>query len=261
MNTKKWSALYIVTGTSRGLGEALASQFIKPGNELIAISRTPNASLQKKAEQTGVPFRYIRLDLAQLAEERDAQQLLAGIWAETDLGRFNRLCLINNAGVLEPIGPAHTYRAADVAKHLAVNLTAPILLTAAFLQATQHIDADKRIMQISSGAGRKPYFGWSAYCAGKAGLDHFTRCVHLEQQNEPYGARIASVAPGVVETAMQERIRRTDERSFPDRSRFVKLYETGRTTPPHEVAQRLLSFLDHDDFGKEPVVDIREWKG
>ena len=261
MNTKKRSALYIVTGTSRGLGEALASQFIKPGNELIAISRTPNASLQKKAEQTGVPFRYIRLDLAQLAEERDAQQLLAGIWAETDLGRFNRLCLINNARGAGADRPgAHVSRCGcGEASRCELDRSDPPDCCL-FASDTAHRCGQTHHANFIR-CWTQTLFWLECLLRGQGRSGSFYPLCPSGATNEPYGARIASVAPGVVETAMQERIRRTDERSFPDRSRFVKLYETGRTTPPHEVAQRLLSFLDHDDFGKEPVVDIREWKG
>lgn len=253
------SALYIVTGTSRGIGEALALQLMQPEHELICISRSQNERLEDEAEAKGVRFRQLPIDLAQLSQADEAENTLARILERVSETSFRRLCLINNAGVLEPIGPAHSNRAADVVQHLAVNLTAPMLLTSAFLRMTRQIDTDKRIMHISSGAAHKIYSGWSAYCAGKAGLDHFTRIVHFEQQSEPFPTKVVAVSPGVVETAMQALIRSKDESEFPARRRFVDLYESGSSPSPDEAAARLLHLLGHERFGEEPVVDLNDW--
>ena len=65
----------------------------------------------------------------------------------------------------------------------------------------------KRILNISSGAGRNPYEGWGAYCTTKAGLDHFSRVVAMEQANEQYPVEIVSIAPGIIDTDMQATIR------------------------------------------------------
>ena len=56
-----------------------------------------------------------------------------------------------------------------------------MLLTAAFLRATRNWAIDKRVLNISSGAGKRPVAGWAAYCAAKAGLDHFSRVVALDE--------------------------------------------------------------------------------
>lgn len=206
-----------------------------------------------------MPLEWKELDLAKFIEGEATNAFMHKMLDHPDARAGTRLRLINNAGVLEPIGPAHENSPDDVLNHIAVNLSAPMALTSAFLRCTESMAADRRIMQISSGAGRKPYAGWSAYCTTKAGLDQFTRCVHLEQKTLPNGARVASVAPGVIDTAMQTLIRQADEERFPNRVRFVKLYETGGLTPPREAACRLLHLLEHPDFGKEPIVDIREW--
>lgn len=253
------SAVYIITGASRGLGEALARRLLQPGNRLLCVSRTRSLPLQREAEAAGARLDWFERDLAALAQEDAAEPLMQELLGGVDLQAAHKLRLLNNAGVLEPIGPAQMSPAGAVARHIAVNLTAPITLTAAFLRLTEPLPADKRVLQVSSGAGRKPYAGWSAYCAAKAGLDHFTRCVKLEQDALPHGARLAAVAPGVVDTAMQAAIRATDEERFPGRPRFLELHETGRLTPPDEAAYRLLQLLEHPRFGDEPVVDIRDF--
>ena len=88
--------------------------------------------------------------------------------------------LINNAGVIAPVGPLERADAGEIERNLAVNLVAPMLLMRRFLRATASRSPLRRIINISSGAGRRPIFGWGAYCAAKAGLDMATRVVALE---------------------------------------------------------------------------------
>lgn len=253
-------SLYIVTGASRGLGEALVDGLLHQGARVRCVARTRNEALMRKAESAGARCDWFERDLAELAMLNGADEFIRDLLADIDVTKLRRIRLINNAGVLEPIGAAHENAPADVSGHLAINLTAPMTMTAAFLRQTTALSVDKRVMHISSGAGRHPYAGWSAYCAAKAGLDHFTRCVKLEQASLPNGAKVASVAPGVVDTTMQAIVRSTKPDRFPNRERFVKLYETGGLTPPAEAASRLLAYLEEDSFGEEPVVDIREWR-
>ena len=86
--------------------------------------------------------------------------------------------------------------------------------------------APKRVMaahiiNISSGLGRRPMASQSAYCAAKAGMDHFTRCLALEEAAKPHGAKVCSLAPGVIDTGMQVQLRGADAAAFPDRDRVV----------------------------------------
>jgi benzil reductase ((S)-benzoin forming) len=111
--------------------------------------------------------------------------------------------LINNAGVIPRIGPLQDADAADLAHALRVGLEAPMQLTAAFLHATQSWPGARKVLNISSGLGRRPMASQSAYCAAKAGMDHFTRCLALEEAAKPHGAKVCSLAPGVIDTDMQ----------------------------------------------------------
>lgn len=254
------SRVYIITGASRGLGEALASRLLQPENRLLCLARTRSVPLAREAEAAGVRLDWFECDLAALAAEAGTEALMRELLERAEPETAQCLRLINNAGMLDPIGPAHANDAAAISRHIAVNLTAPIALTGAFLRLTGHLQADKRVLQMSSGAGRHPYAGWSVYCAAKAGLDHYTRCVKLEQEALPYGAKVASVAPGVVDTAMQALIRESDESRFPSHARFVQLHESGGLASPQEAAAQLVALLEHPDFGVEPIVDIRNWK-
>ncbi|MBB3111152.1 benzil reductase ((S)-benzoin forming) [Paenibacillus phyllosphaerae] len=249
----------IVTGASRGLGEALTQRLLAPNHQLVCLARKRNEALLQQAATLGVQLTWVEQDLAELTESGGAEAFMKELLSRTAYQSAAHIRLINNAGMLDPIGAASSNASEDVARHIAVNLTAPLVLSAAFLRETEHLSSDKRLMQISSGAGRHPYAGWSAYCATKAGLDHFSRCVKLEQEGLPHGARIASVAPGVIDTAMQATIRSAGEERFPSHARFVEMYETGSLTLPQEAAGKLIAYLEDDRFGEEVIADIRNW--
>ena len=112
--------------------------------------------------------------------------------------------LVNNAAVIGPIGRILDISAEDWATNIDINLTAAFHATQ---RALAHMVATGggTIVNISSGAAHRPQEGWSAYCAGKAGLDMLTRSVHLEYADQ--GIRIFGFAPGVVDTDMQGAIR------------------------------------------------------
>ncbi|OYU71946.1 MAG: short-chain dehydrogenase, partial [Burkholderiales bacterium PBB5] len=98
----------------------------------------------------------------------------------------------------------------------------------------------------------------AAYCAAKAGMDHFSRAVALEQAALPHGARIVSMAPGVIDTDMQAELRGADAAHFPERARFAALQANGQLMSPAACASALLARLARADFGDEAVADIRD---
>jgi NAD(P)-dependent dehydrogenase (short-subunit alcohol dehydrogenase family) len=132
-----------------------------------------------------------------------------------------------------------------------------MLLTAAFLQATRAWGVPCKVLNISSGLGRRAMASQAAYCTVKAGLDHFTRCLALEEALLPQGARVCSLAPGVVDTDMQVALRSADAALFPDQPRFAGLHQQGQLTSPADAAARVLAWLARDEFGTEPVADVR----
>ena len=163
--------------------------------------------------------------------------------------------LVNNAGVLQPIGPLETQDIAKVARAATVNVAAVLMLSAKFAQITDGI-GDRRILHISSGAATSAYAGWSVYCATKAALDQHARAVALDRSP---GLRIAAVAPGVIDTDMQAEVRGTTDDKFPQRQRFVALKRDGQLHDPDESGQTIADFLLSDTFGREPVVDLRSY--
>jgi NAD(P)-dependent dehydrogenase (short-subunit alcohol dehydrogenase family) len=96
------------------------------------------------------------------------------------------------------------------------------------------------------------------YCAAKAGMDHFTRCIALEEARRPNGAKVCSLAPGVIDTDMQVQLRGSDPGQFPDIDYFTGIKEQGVLTSPEEAARRVIAYLARDDFGSNPVGDVRD---
>lgn len=171
---------------------------------------------------------------------------------------FDRATLINNAGTVGRPRPLAQAVPAELAQALQIGLAAPMLLTAAFLGATRGWQAARRVLNISSGLGRNAMGSQAPYCAAKAGMDHFSRAVALEEAAAPNGARIVSLAPGVIDTDMQVELRGSDADLFPDRTRFEQLKANGQLDSPEAAAAKVLAFLAREDFGSRPVADVRD---
>ncbi|HLT26905.1 MAG TPA: SDR family NAD(P)-dependent oxidoreductase [Zeimonas sp.] len=243
----------IVTGASRGLGGAIAERLLAPNRLLVCVARSANDPLVERARTMGAALEYRRHDLADAAAtETLAAELARTLSAHRDARRF---VLVNNAGVVEPIGPIEALRTASLVASLQVNLASLMRLTAAFLEATADVAGERRILNVSSGAARHPIAGWAAYCAAKAGVDMFTRCIVDEQARRPNPARACSLAPGVLDTQMQSTIRAAD---FPSIDRFRRLKAEGGLMAPEEAAARIVAYLGRDDFGARPIDDLRE---
>lgn len=247
--------LIVLTGASRGLGAAMARQLLATDTHLLTLSRHPDPALADAAAARGTTLEQWALDLG---HDVGSSARLEAWLHQHPASAFTSATLINNAGLLGHVGPIEASDADTLAAVLRVGLEAPMLLTAAFLRATRAWPIDKRVLNISSGAGRRPLAGWAAYCAAKAGLDHFSRVIALDERNGPNPARIVSLAPGVVDTDMQERIRAADAAGFPDKARFQELKATGQLATPEDAARRVLTVLARADFGTEPVADARD---
>jgi NAD(P)-dependent dehydrogenase (short-subunit alcohol dehydrogenase family) len=246
--------LTILTGASRGMGLAMAGQLLAAGHDLLCISRKTNDALAAQAAAAGRQCEQWPQDLAR----PDAAAARLETWLQAQQGdTVASVTLINNAGLIPRIAPIDAIPAAQIADAMRVDLEAPMLLTAAFLRGTAGWLAVRKILNISSGLGRTPMAAQAVYCAAKAGMDHFSRCVALEQAAAPNGARISSVAPGVIDTDMQVQLRSESAANFPDVGSFVGLKEKGLLATPAEAAARVLALLARPDFGSNPVSEAR----
>jgi NAD(P)-dependent dehydrogenase (short-subunit alcohol dehydrogenase family) len=221
----------VITGVSRGLGAALFEQLATdPGNRVLGLGR--HFTAEQRAAAGAEPHR-IRLHTVDLAGA------VLGLRTPLDAAirdtgpPVEHAVLILNAGVVEPVGAVGALPDADVARSVAVNLTAPMLVAGAFVAALAP-GTRATIVNVSSGAATRPIEGWAPYCAAKAGGEMFFRVLAAERPD----LRVVSVNPGRMDTRMQAALR---ESSFPSRQSYVDAHEQGRLADPADVAARVIS--------------------
>lgn len=228
----------IITGISSGIGNACARFFLDKEYHVIGIGR--NNDLEHEN------YDFYPLDLSDIKAVEDFQI--------PDLVNNKDIILINNAGVLGEIKPIWEQNQQNFSTVLQVNIIALAMLTQKFI--LQY--ASGLIINLSSGAGKRPVKGWSAYCASKAAVDLFSATLQEEflYFNKPF--IVKSIAPGVVNTPMQQEIRKADKRYFPDRSSFHELFDSGKLDDALLTAKKLFQVISSIDEYSETMLSLRD---
>ena len=250
------ATLVIITGASRGLGQAMAAQYLGQGAFVLGLSRLQSATLDANAAGGLAQWPVDLADPLPVGERLAAW--LADFERRAGGALPAQVRVIHNAALLSEPGNVAEADPVDLARSLRVGLEAPVALTAAFLRATAHWSAsDRRVLFVSSGLGRRPMAGSAAYCAQKAGLDHFARALALEEASRAHGARVASVAPGIIDTDMQKQLRSADASRFPEQATFAGFHGSGALDSPATAAAKVIALLERADYGANPVTDVR----
>jgi len=237
------STLVFLSGASSGIGLAMARSVPFSGARVIDISRRGAAGLE-----------HFAADLSRPESWPQVGELFA---KEMDGFEGERVVFVHSAGTLEPMGFAGEVEAEGYARQVLLNAAAPQVLGDAFLRAAKGCAAPCTLLFIGSGAASSVYEGWSAYCAGKAAVDHWVRTVGAEQERRGGRCRVLSVAPGVVETAMQEQIRAMTEEAFPQVERFRELHRQGALRDPEDAARDLWALVEAERPNGS-VLDLRD---
>ncbi|MCB9235773.1 MAG: (S)-benzoin forming benzil reductase [Bacteroidia bacterium] len=238
---------YIITGTSRGIGEAIALKLLVPENKVICISRNENPKLALKALTTKGDLKDIAFDLDNV--ER-IPELMHRVLRRIDPEEVKSLTLINNAGVIHPIMPiGETQLFERIIRNVNVNLISPMLIIEYFIKNTRDWDVERKILNLNTGAASRPVNGWSAYCSSKAGLAMFARCLAEEQADSETPVKVVSFSPGVVDTEMQMEIRESDNHSFKEVEKFRQYKKQGQLKNPIMVADSIIEMIQSPDFG------------
>ena len=219
----------IVTGGGRGFGRAIAETLAGLGASVVVASRNA-PELDEVANGIKKQGGKALAQTADVADERQVQELVLA--AERWVGPPT--ILVNNAGVIDPIGPLVESSGASWLRNIAINVGGTYLATRAVLPGM--LDRDYgRIVNISSGAASKASAGWSAYCTAKSAVDQLTRVLALEMEGS--GVTASAFHPGFMDTAMQERIRRASPEEFPRVEEYRDAHRQGRTKDPHDPAK------------------------
>jgi 3-oxoacyl-[acyl-carrier protein] reductase len=191
--------IVIVTGASRGIGAAAAMALAKAGATVVLTARD-GALAGDVARSIAAAGGVASARACDVSDYGAVEALIA----ETK-NRFGTLhTLINNAGVIEPIGSIAESDPAAWARNIEINLTGAYNAIRAVLPG-MIAGGGGTIVNLSSGAAIRPQEGWSAYCSAKAGLHMLTRAVALETAGQ--GIRVFGFQPGTTDTDMQVLIR------------------------------------------------------
>ena len=232
-----------ITGTSEGLGKALAEEYLMQGWSVVGLGR----------RYTLLHDRYtaIHVDLSQSDSLKDC--------AFDVVDACDECVLILNAGAVEPIKHVGSFDHQTALNTIAVNYNSVVTLCNAFLSRVKQMPEKLvGIMYISSGAARQPYDGWSVYCSSKAASEMFIRCIAEELKTEKIEhIRVFSIAPGVIDTAMQDTIRASQSKDFSRLQHFITLHQEGALVPPKKVAKKLYTLWQKRDRFADVGLDLR----
>jgi benzil reductase ((S)-benzoin forming) len=223
--------LIIITGVNKGLGNALFNIILnKKQHTIIAVSRNFNEN-QNKHKNTLPDVFYVKKDLSKLKNIENLNLI------KYYSNKYEEIIFINNAATINPINAIGKLDEKSVLEAVQLNTITPIWITNHILRhnTTQRI----KILNISSGAAKKPIVGWSIYCSTKAACEMFFETLkNQERDNEKI--EIYNIDPGVMDTDMQENIRSKEEIAMPDVSVFKELHKNNQLRTVEEVAQGII---------------------
>lgn len=224
----------LLTGASRGLGEALAVELGRAGARLALVAREEQALTRvvRAVREAGGEAHPVPGDVS----SADAAARIAGV-ATALLGSIE--VVIHNASSLGPVPLRPLAETSDAAfeEALATNLVGPFRLSRA-LVGPMALRGGGLVVQVSSDAATTPYPGWGAYGASKAALEHLGRIWDAELAAS--GVRFVNVDPGEMDTRMHR-----DAMPEADPATLAR---------PEQVARRLVQALSAElPAGKVPA--------
>jgi len=229
MNTGR---LALVTGTSTGIGAAVARDLLERGWQVVGVAR--------RSPQFEAPhYRHLSLDLADVpAASAAIEREFGAILAQR---AWERVGLVNNAA-LAPAGRVREIAAPDLLHALTLNTVMPVWLIG-FLLKHRPAGALLRIVNLSSGAAVRAIPGMAAYCSSKAALRMAGMVAAAEDDAD---LAILSYGPGTVDTEMQLAARSMPVEAFPSAGMFRRFHAEGRLAAPELPAADIAKFLEAD---------------
>lgn len=222
----------VVTGVSKGLGEALAVDLVDRGFEVVGIGRAASPRLG--------PPRF-RLVAAELADTDALPPIVDALFAELAARSPAAIAVVNNAATGGPAGTIGTLEARAVGDAIAVNLVAPIAIANAFVRAFRDRAGDRRLINVSSGAAVRALPGGGTYCIAKAGLEMLTAAIAAEEPAS--GITAITIRPGIIDTPMQAYMRSQPADRLPSVGMFRDFHASGQLVPPAVVAAKIVERL------------------
>jgi len=242
------NGFFLITGTSRGIGAALAQKILEEGHTVLGVSRNQADTLKSPK------YHHISFDLRNTSR---INQIMGKVNEIVDDQSFDFVCLVNNASAAEPIGPIENCPPNEIEAHVNIGLIAPMLLTSMFIGRFANKKIRKKVVFISSGAAFTPLAGESIYCSSKAGLNMLAQCIGLEQKEKEYDFEVHSIGPGMVDTSMQLAARSKTSDEFAMADFFKQAFKEGKLQKPRDVAEKIYSIL-RNKYEQGKYVSVNE---
>lgn len=237
----------IVTGSSNGLGKFLVESFLRADYIVVGVSRTNSIKNDN--------FYFFKHDLSKSSDL--SKKLKSFLIKNKILKKVEQVILINNAATVLPIDYFHKLSLKKIQESYQLNLHSPMMLAHfvlnAFLNKSEHI----LICNIISGAAFRPLINWSAYCTMKSGLKMFSDCLNLDySENEKM--KSITFSPGVMETNMQQTIRKQSINKLKSVEMFRDLKASQSLLPPEFVANSLFNLLKNPKEIQKTEYNVNE---
>lgn len=216
-----------VTGISSGIGKAFLEYYLNEGVEVTGIGRT-KASIDKQ-------YSFLESDFADISSIKKLSLK----------SHDDEIVLINNAGTIGAIQRVSDQTTSDLEEVMLVNTIVPMLLCQKVIQ--ENPGKKITIVNITSGAANRPIPSWAAYCSSKIALDRFSETLQLEENEKKAATRVYSVAPGVVDSKMQEKIRQSSHLDFSSLDNFINLHSKGELLDAKIVVNKLVALISKKD--------------
>jgi len=237
---------FYITGTSKGLGKALAIKLLEDSNNFVyGFARTKTIIHQN--------YGHYFLDFSNL-EDVDAFR-----FDRTDYTGVEEVVLINNAATITEIVHYDKKTTNEIINDFHVNLISPAILTRRFMYAYRKFIGKRMVINISSGAGKQPISALNTYCASKAAIDMLSKVIAKEEKekSERNPFHIFSIDPGIMDTKMMAHIREANPNEFSSHENFMKYKTDNRLSKPEDIARKIVEVLKNPQKFPEVLIDLR----
>jgi benzil reductase ((S)-benzoin forming) len=230
------NGFFLITGTSRGIGEALAQDLLEKGNTVLGVARGRMEELKSPR------YHHLSFDLADTSR---ISKIMEKVDEVVDHQGFDFVCLVNNASAIEPLGAIEKCPAEKIDAHIKITLIASAILTSLFIGKFSDVKVRKKVAFLTGGSASTALPHESIYCVCKAGLTMFAQCVGLEQKDKECGFEMITIGPGMVDTYMHQvaRSKNRDEYVWADLAKQV--YEKGELQDTGKVAEKICTILEN----------------
>lgn len=237
MNTAE-NKFAFVTGTSSGLGRAVAGALLKRGWEVAGAAR-------RNCGITSENYAHLKVDLGEpgIFVEKLSEFLKDKICSK----KYERIALVNNAASAGGLTRIENLDPRNLDKICSLNFIAPLWLTG-FFHKNRPIGSRLRIMDISSAAAHSALPGLADYCGTKAALSLAGK-VFAEENRDDKNLAVMSYEPGTVDTEMQASLKDVSPEQFPSYNLFRTIREKNMLVSPEIVAEDMADFLEANTYG------------